>query len=145
MSADAQGLAGWPLGMAASALGGSIHAGSLGESLAPASPLPPYSCLDDISWRVRSDRGWDHRCQGRDTVHWTLAWPPLASTDWSSRPTSSQTHDLGARSAGKGSSPAQRCRRSPRGGQCPPDVDDDKKRKLQSGSRDGGQVFPGPR
>lgn len=28
-------------------------------------PLPPpCSCLDDISWRVRSCRGWDHRCRG---------------------------------------------------------------------------------
>lgn len=73
MWADAQGLAGWLLGMAVSALGGSIRAGSLGESLPPASPLPPYSCLDNISWRVRCGCGWDHRCQGCDAVHWTLA------------------------------------------------------------------------
>lgn len=46
--------------------------------------LPPYGCLDDISWRIRCGRGWDCRYQCGDTFHSALTWPPCISTDWSS-------------------------------------------------------------
>lgn len=64
-------------------------------------PPPPCSCLDDISWRVRSCRGWDHRCQGHGQFTGPLPGhllPPLTGRQGPA----SQTHDLGTRSAGRG-------------------------------------------
>lgn len=136
MGADAQGLAGRTPGTAMRVLRRGSSCRELGGAITPISPrlsgqvggcLPSYSCLDDISWRIGSGRGWNHRYQCCDALHRTFPGLPHASTNWSSKPTSSQPQDLGARPAGKGFFLIQMSRWSP------PDVDDDKKQKLQSG------------
>ena len=111
-------------GGVAPGMAGSALAGSLGESLSPFSPglsgsaglaaFHPTAAWKTFPGESGVAVGRNCRCQCRDALHRTLAWPPRASTGRSLRPTSSQTQDLGARPAGKGFFLAQMSRWSTR-------------------------------